>query len=172
VDYRFQIGITDWHYHIDEQGLTVRAGWVTHQVRWADVTGAGVATMPAALSQLLIAHRPAGKGKKLLTLNVPDKGAEREALLEEVRRRAGQAWIAEQMSGMKLRRALGFSTWWSCPLVALLMLLVAGVGFSVLFGAAMVLGTAEYVFERYALWIIGGLVVSYFAYRFLRAVKY
>lgn len=143
----FQIGPFKWQYRFAEEGITISSTGFNKHLYWADITGAGISpkgrtgrpvTIPTdsdilpgldklagvarrmedATELLLIAHRAGGEKKRLLTLNIPAHGENRDAILNELSGRLGDRWLGDGIDQLRLRRTPGISNWWLGPAAA------------------------------------------------------
>lgn len=139
------------HLETEETRLAMRSRFASREIRWSDIVAAGISpkksiVLPpnfptrilpgfgyvAARAQelnrttelLWILFNRLGRSRKLALFNIPNQGADRDALISELRERLGERWSDEQTNILNVRKKFGVSNWWEYPGFALGMALV------------------------------------------------
>lgn len=149
----------NWTYETNNDGLNIDAGPKKIWLNWRDIIFAGMAyKMPFIFpvdfpvdnrifpfighliataeelsfttENLLIAYCTPKDRKKLLTLNLLNKGSDHDAFLVELKERLSDRWLGSDIPLMELRRQMGVSNWWVMPATLLAFIIAAVVIFT------------------------------------------
>lgn len=145
-----------WHYETREHELYVRGPKIELHLSWAQITGAGANTA----GKVLVAT------DRLLYFPIERGGEQHERFVADLDAHLGEKWHGDGLGDIRLRKRLGYATWWVCPAAILFAMLIG----AVLIGALGIFGFVAGLVEDY-FWVLMILGLVYIVAVWMKKIR-